>query len=43
VLEMDGRLDALRDRAEFLLFKDQVKDDVSKALAEIRSMPIAFL
>ena len=43
VLEIDGRLDGLRDRAEFLLLKDQVKDDVSKALAEIRSMPIAFL
>jgi hypothetical protein len=43
VLEIDRRLDPLRDQADFLLLKDQVKDDISKALAEIRSLPIAFL
>jgi TolB-like protein/Flp pilus assembly protein TadD len=43
VLDFDGRLDPLRDRAEFLLFKDRVADDVNKALSEIRSLPLALL
>lgn len=43
VLEIDGRLDPLRDRPEFLLFKERVNDDVTGALAQIRSLPLAFL
>jgi TolB-like protein len=43
VLEVDGRLDPLRDRPEFLLFKDRIEDDISRALAEIRSLALASL
>ena len=43
VLEIDGRLDPLRDQPEFLLFKDRINDDVTGALAQIRSLPLAFL
>ena len=43
VLEIDGRLDPLRDRPEFLLFKERINDDVSGALAQIRSLPLASL
>jgi len=43
VLEIDGRLDPLRDSAEFLLLKEQLADDVSQARAEVRSLPVAAL
>jgi TolB-like protein/Flp pilus assembly protein TadD len=43
MLEIDGRLDPLRDRPEFLLFKDRINDDVTRALAEIRSLALASL
>jgi TolB-like protein/Flp pilus assembly protein TadD len=43
VLDIDGRLDPLRDRPEFLLFKDQIDNDVNRALAEIRSLSLAAL
>jgi len=43
VLEIDGRLDPLRDQPEFLLFKERINDDVTGALAQIRSLPLAFL
>ena len=43
VLEIDGRLDPLRDRPEFLLFKEKINDDVTGALAQIRSLPLAAL
>ena len=43
VLEVDGRLDPLRDRPEFLLFKDRIEEDLALALAEIRSMALASL
>ncbi|MEE4218019.1 MAG: tetratricopeptide repeat protein [Xanthomonadales bacterium] len=43
VLEIDGRLDPLRDRPEFLLFKDRIVDDVGRALVEIRSLALATL
>ena len=43
VLEVDGRLDPLRDRPEFLLFKDRIEDDLTRALAEIRSLAVASL
>jgi Flp pilus assembly protein TadD len=43
VLEVDGRLDPLRDRSEFLSFKQQISDDLDRALAEIKSLPLAAL
>ena len=43
VIDIDGRLDPLRDRPEFLLFKDRINDDVTRALAEIRSLALAWL
>ena len=43
MVEIDGRLDPLRDRPEFLVFKDRINDDVTRALAEIRSLAVAFL
>ena len=38
VLDIDGRLDALRDRPEFALFRERVREDVGQALAEVRSL-----
>ena len=43
VLEIDGRLDPLRERPEFQLFKGQIDDDVTRALTEIRSLSLAAL
>ena len=43
VLEIDGRLDPLRDRPEFLLFKEQISDDLDQALFEIRSNSLVSL
>ena len=43
VLDIDGRLDPLRGRPEFMLFREQVNDDVNRALAEIRSLSLAAL
>lgn len=43
VLEIDGRLDPLQNRPEFLLFKEQINNDVTGALAQIRSLPLASL
>jgi len=43
IIEIDGRLDPLREQPDFLLLADQIKDDVSHALAQIRSLPLASL
>jgi Flp pilus assembly protein TadD len=43
VFEVDGRLDPLRDHPDFLLLKDRVADDVTRALAEIRSLALAMM
>ncbi|MEE4293821.1 MAG: tetratricopeptide repeat protein [Xanthomonadales bacterium] len=43
VLEIDSRLDPLRDRPEFLVFKDQVSEDLTRAVSEIRSASLAAL
>jgi TolB-like protein/Flp pilus assembly protein TadD len=43
ILEIDRRLDSLQDRSEFLMFKERVSDDVSQALAEIKSQSLASL
>jgi TolB-like protein/Tfp pilus assembly protein PilF len=42
-LEIDGRLDPLRERTEFELFRQQVADDLDRARAEIHSLPVAAL
>ena len=42
-LELDGRLDPLRDRVEFITLKNRLDDDVNKALAEVRSTLMALL
>ncbi len=42
VLEIDGRLDPLRERTEFLVFRDRIQEDLNQALAEIRALPLAF-
>lgn len=38
VLDIDDRLDTLRERPEFILFKERVLEDVGQALAEVRSL-----
>lgn len=38
VLEIDGRLDPLRDQPEFAMFRERVSEDLGQALAEIRSL-----
>ena len=43
VLEIDRRLDPLRDRPEFLVFKDQISEDLTRAVSEIRSASLAAL
>ena len=43
LLEIDGRLDSLRGQPEFIAFKNQLTDDINKALAEIQSARVAAL
>jgi tetratricopeptide (TPR) repeat protein len=43
VLEIDGRLAPLRDKPEFIILMEQIRDDVSKARTEIRSLSLAVL
>jgi TolB-like protein/Flp pilus assembly protein TadD len=43
ILEIDGRLGPLRDYPEFIALVDQVREDVSRALTEIRAEPLASL
>jgi tetratricopeptide (TPR) repeat protein len=43
VTEIHGRLDPFRDMPGFLMFKDRINDDVTRALAEIRSLALASL
>ena len=43
VLEINGRLAPLRDTPEFIILMKQIRDDVSKARAEIRSLSLAGL
>ena len=43
LMEVDGRLDPLRDTAEFISIKNQIDDEISQALAEVRSLPVALL
>ena len=42
VVDVDGRLDPLRDHPDFLLFRDRINDDLNRALLEIRSMAVAL-
>jgi len=43
LLEVDQRLDPLRDTAEFIAIKNQIDDEINQALAEVRSLPVALL
>jgi tetratricopeptide (TPR) repeat protein len=43
MIEIDGRLNPLRAHPEFIQLRDQIRDDISQALLEIRSLAIAFL
>ena len=43
MLEVDSRLDPLRDRPEFLVFKERIDDDLDRARAEISSLALASL
>jgi tetratricopeptide (TPR) repeat protein len=43
VLEIDGRLAPLRDTPEFIMLMEQIRDDVSRARTEIRSLSLAGL
>ncbi|MEJ2577454.1 MAG: hypothetical protein P8106_12565, partial [Gammaproteobacteria bacterium] len=43
VLEIDSRLDPLRERPEFKSFEDRINDDLVRALTEIRSLNVAAL
>ncbi|MEJ2383982.1 MAG: hypothetical protein P8Y54_06240 [Xanthomonadales bacterium] len=42
-LEVDSRLDPLRDRPEFRDFRDRIGDDLAQAMVEIRSLGLAAL
>jgi tetratricopeptide (TPR) repeat protein len=43
VMEIDGRLAGLRDVPEFMALMDQIRDDISRARTEIRSLSLAGL
>ncbi|MBT8047274.1 MAG: hypothetical protein HKN57_04605 [Xanthomonadales bacterium] len=43
VLDIDGRLAPLRDRPEFILLMEQIRDDVVQARAEIKALTLAAL
>ena len=41
-LNIDFRLDSLREQPEFIALKNRITDDVSRALAEIKSVNLAL-
>lgn len=43
VMDIDGRLSGLRDRPEFIMLMEQIRDDISQARAEIKAMTVAIL
>lgn len=43
VIDIDGRLAPLRDKPEFIMLMEQIRDDVSQARAEIKSLSLAAL
>ena len=43
VLDIDGRLEPLRNQPEFIGLMDQITEDISRAKAEIRSLSLASL
>jgi len=43
VLDIDSRLDPLRERPEFQNFADRIAEDVAQAMTEIRSLSLASL
>lgn len=42
VLDIDGRLDPLRDMPEFLRLRQQIREDVKRALAEVQAQQVAL-
>ena len=43
VLDIDGRLEPLRNQPEFIGLMDQITEDISRAKAEIKSLSLASL
>lgn len=43
ILNIDGRLDSLREQPGFIALQNRITDDVSRALAEIKSVNLAFI
>jgi TolB-like protein/Flp pilus assembly protein TadD len=43
VIEVDGRLNPLREQPQFMMLMDRIRDDISRARAEIDSLPLAML
>lgn len=43
LLEIDGRLDPLRERPEFVQIQQRINDDLAQALVEVRSLTFASL
>jgi TolB-like protein/Flp pilus assembly protein TadD len=43
LVDIDGRLASLRDRTEFIMLMDQMRDDVNQARTEIQSLSLAVL
>jgi len=43
VMDIDGRLAPLRDKPEFIILMEQIRDDVSRAKTEIKSLSLASL
>ena len=43
VMDIDGRLQVLRDKPEFIMLMEQIRDDISRARAEIQAITLASL
>ena len=43
LLEVDGRLNPLREQPRFVLLMEQISDDINRARAEINSLQLALL
>jgi hypothetical protein len=43
LMDIDRRLDSLRDQPEFIALINQIDDDISRALTEIQSLAVASI
>ncbi|HSM11429.1 MAG TPA: hypothetical protein VK827_07665 [Lysobacter sp.] len=43
VMEIDSRLEPLRDQPEFIALMDRIRDDLSRAKVEIEALSLAAL